>query len=117
MNKLSYLISFAVNDGMGDQLVAFLQAAVPSVEAGEPGTVRYQAFLSADGKSCIVLEEYADADAFMTHMGNMSEALPKLMEMATPTGVSVLGTPEGPALEALKGLGATFHTPIAGFER
>lgn len=117
MGNIAYIIEFAVNDGAQDQVREMLAGATAAIQGGEPGTLEYRTYISADGKRCIAYEVYADDAAFFAHLENMGEALPKLLAIAPVARVEVLGEVSAQVQEALSSFGASFNENIAGFAR
>ncbi|OLT05751.1 hypothetical protein BJF90_01910 [Pseudonocardia sp. CNS-004] len=73
--------------------------ALATASAGEPGTLRYEWFTSADPAVFVVIEEYADPAAAAAHNEHCAPYLQQVSELADMTSVHVHGTP-GPELDA-----------------
>ncbi|WP_223637760.1 putative quinol monooxygenase [Corallococcus sp. EGB] len=65
--------------------------ALASAAASEPGTLRYQWFVTQRPGHYSILEEYADADAAETHNGNVGALLAELFSVAELVSVSFYG--------------------------
>ena len=65
--------------------------ALASAAAGEPGTLRYQWFVSQQAGRYAIVEEYVDADAAETHNGNVHALLVELFSVAELVSVSFYG--------------------------
>ena len=68
-----------------------LARALASASADEPGTLRYQWFVTQRPGHYSILEEYVDADAAETHNGNVEALLVKLFSVAELVSVSFYG--------------------------
>ncbi|RKG69691.1 hypothetical protein D7V80_08125 [Corallococcus sp. CA054B] len=68
-----------------------LARALASAAADEPGTLRYQWFVTQRPGHYTILEEYVDADAAETHNGNVGALLVELFSVAELVGVSFYG--------------------------
>ncbi|RKH47515.1 hypothetical protein D7Y23_21735 [Corallococcus sp. AB050B] len=68
-----------------------LARALASAAAEEPGTLRYQWFVTQRPGHYSILEEYVDADAAETHNGNVGALLVQLFSVAELVSVSFYG--------------------------
>jgi hypothetical protein len=84
----------------------------------EPGTLVYEWFLSADGKTCQINEHFADAEAHKTHGdafgAKFAERFMRCIEVA---GVTVYGNPSDAARDRLAGLNPVYLAAFGGFRR
>jgi quinol monooxygenase YgiN len=76
-----------------DQEPEFLRIAraLASAAADEPGTLRYQWFVTQQPGHYAIVEEYVDADAAETHNGNVNGLLVELFSVAELVSVSFFG--------------------------
>lgn len=117
MGRISYVIEFTIAAGRTDAFKAKAQAYVEATQANEPGTLRYDWFLSADGLRCVLVEKFESSEALMTHLGNVGPTLPELLAVAPITRFEVLGDPSAEVTGALADLGPHYFAPMAGFDR
>jgi quinol monooxygenase YgiN len=68
-----------------------LARALASAAADEPGTLRYQWFVTPRPGHYTILEEYVDADAAETHNGNVEALLVEFFSVAELVSVSFYG--------------------------
>jgi quinol monooxygenase YgiN len=68
-----------------------LARALASAAASEPGTLRYQWFVTQRPGHYAILEEYVDADAAETHNGNVSALLVECFSVGELVSVSFYG--------------------------
>jgi quinol monooxygenase YgiN len=111
-------VSFAVGEAQVDEFKRLAQT-MTGVSKAEPGTLGYEWFASADGKSFRLLETYADAQAIEAHfMGAaVQEWVPKLVGTCTVTGFEIYGDP-GPKVTGIAaGFGAQFYQYWIGINR
>lgn len=57
----------------------------------EPGTLRYEYFLSDDGSSNVNIEVFEDADAFVFHNRNVADLVPALFDCLDKVRIAVIG--------------------------
>lgn len=57
----------------------------------EPGTLRYEYFLSDDGSSNVNIEVFEDADAFVYHNRNVADLVPALFDCLDKVRIAVIG--------------------------
>jgi quinol monooxygenase YgiN len=108
----------AVNEGQEE---AFKSIAATMTEGSgtEPGTLGYEWFAGAGGKTFRLVETYADADAVEAHFTGpvVMEWVPKLAALCAITGFEIYGDP-GPKVTAMAGgFGATFFSYWTGIGR
>lgn len=114
---VSWNLQLAVRDGHLDDVRELMSDMVAATEE-EPGTLGYEWFLSADGKSCHINERYANSEAVMAHLGNFgSKFAERFLACFEPKLLSVYGDPSAEARAALDGLGATYLGWLGGFNR
>lgn len=65
--------------------------ALASAAAAEPGTLRYQWFVTQQPGHYTILEEYVDADAAEAHNGNVAALLVEAFSVAELVSVSFYG--------------------------
>jgi len=68
-----------------------LARALASAAADEPGTLRYQWFVTQQPGHYAILEEYVDADAAETHNQNVHALLVEIFSVAELVSVSFYG--------------------------
>lgn len=85
----------------------------------EPGTLAYTWYLGDDGRTCRLVELYADSTAAATHLAGpvVRELVPKLLESASVTRFEVNGDPGAEATAVLKGFGAEIFRHWLGLTR
>jgi quinol monooxygenase YgiN len=85
----------------------------------EPGTLEYDFFLSNDGKSCRLVESYANPDAMLAHFKGrvVQELVPRLLETSSLAGFEVYGNPGPEMTQMLTGFGAEIFDFWNGISR
>ena len=78
---LAYTIRGSIKDA--DDFKAVASELSEQVEAGEPGTQAYQWFLSRDGSSGMLYEQFENTEALLTHFGNVTPVTPTAWVMTT----------------------------------
>ena len=85
------LCEFRVKAPDGEPELVRLARALASAAAGEPGTLRYQWFVTQRPGHYEIIEEYVDADAAETHNGNVAALLVEFFSVAELVSVSFYG--------------------------
>jgi quinol monooxygenase YgiN len=117
-NNVILMAEFSIKSGELDNLKALVKEMVEATHATEPDTMIFEIFISADGKSCQIMERYVDSAAAMTHLGNFGKMFgDRLWAFLEPKGFKVCGNPSDELREAVSGVGAMILTPIGGFAR
>lgn len=113
--QVRYAILGSVKDADAYQDLA--QRACTQASAEEPGTLVYNWFLGDDGVG-INEELFESTEAFLTHVGNMTESglMDEFMQLVDIQAVRVLGPVDDAAREALAGFGAQHYSVVAGLD-
>jgi quinol monooxygenase YgiN len=111
-------VGFAVNDGQLDEFKQLAQT-MTEVSKAEAGTLGYEWFASADGKSFKLVEVYADAAAIEAHfMGAaVQEWVPKLLGTCSVAGFEIYGDPGPKVTEMAGGMGCQIYGYWIGIGR
>src|SRR6516165_10579628 len=82
----------------------------------ELGILRYQRFVSGDGKTVHVYERYADSAAALTHLGIFAKKFAELFhDMVERKCFVVFGYPTTELQAALDAFGAIYFEPLGDF--
>jgi quinol monooxygenase YgiN len=84
---------------------------------GEPGTLRYQQFLSDDGLRCVNIEVFADADAFVFHNRNVADLVGDLFDAGPVVHVDVIGEVNEALREELAFANVSYLAQLGSIER
>lgn len=116
--KVRFNVSLTIHEGKLQEFQAIARTMIAGTEK-EAGALAYDWYFSNDGKSCRLVETYADADAMLAHMMGpvVQELVPKLLGVASLAGFEVYGEPGAKAAETLKGVGATIFQYWSGLKR
>ena len=115
---VSWNLKLSVKEGKLEDFKALAQEMSEATEANEPGALLYEWFVSDDGKTCHIIENYTDSAAVVTHMGTFGEKFAeRFLGCVNPTGLAVYGSPNDEARAILDGLGAVYMGEFAGFRR
>ena len=83
----------------------------------EPGTLRYQQFLSADGLRCVNIEVFRDADAFVHHNRNVADLVDALCDAGPVAHLDVIGEVNDALREELGFADVTYLSPLGSIDR
>lgn len=112
-----WMIEASIGDGQLDAFKALMAEMVVGTK-GEPGTINYEWFLSADEGTCHLYERYVDSDATMVHMGTFGEKYAqRFLAILALTRFTVYGDPDDAVRGTLDKLGAAYMTEVGGFAR
>lgn len=90
------------------------------VEEKEPGALAYECFADEDTGRIVFLETYANADAFSTHVQNVTsnDGLTELLKVYEVERITVMtDNPDPRVKEIAQQFGAVQLQPLAGFVR
>ncbi|HCD26654.1 MAG TPA: hypothetical protein DER02_03985 [Gammaproteobacteria bacterium] len=123
-NELTYVVSMSVNEKTAAQVDDFSAFYHALVEGNEPGTLAWQFYRGADEKIYLI-ERYADSDAALQHVTNISPGGIQEKEFGDFSDHFVIekliihGTPSTKLVESLEavGLPLEFRSTISGYSR
>ena len=105
-----------IHDGQ-EQAFRALAEEMSVATAREEGALTYQWYLAEDGKTCRILERYADSDAVRAHLDTFSAFGDRMMAIADITSLKVHGNPDDGVREAIAQFAPKYYRPYAGFVR
>ena len=113
---VTYLLTLDIKSG---QLEAFetLMAELISSTRGEPGTLMYEWYTSADKETVQILERFADTAAYQAHLDAFAPFAARFIAAVEVRSFTVYGDPDSEAREGLSGLNPTYLLGIGGFAR
>lgn len=76
--------------------------------------MHYDWYFSEDETRCEVREIYADSDAMLAHLGNVSEQLGRLVELGGGLEANGYGRPSAELAEAIAPFNPTLHGHFQG---
>ena len=85
MGSFVLIIETAIKPGRLEDFKS-AAAALRELSSTEPGTLRYDWYISRDGTRQITLEEFADSDAFIAHHDHVAPAVRAFVETAGSRG-------------------------------
>jgi quinol monooxygenase YgiN len=103
MSKIEILVRGPIHAGKLAEFKATAAEAVAKVKANEPGTERYEWYLSPDETEIVVFEAYQDSNAVLAHMAHLGETLGRLLSLADVT-IEVFGSPSPELAQAASGM-------------
>jgi quinol monooxygenase YgiN len=110
---LLVLCEFRVQGSDHESEFVRIARALASAAAGEPGTLRYQWFVTQQPGHYAIVEEYVDADAAETHNGNVNALLVELFSVAELVSVSFYGELNKYLRDWISGRdGVAVHVPL-----
>lgn len=116
MSEVTLVPVFEIKPGRTEDFRAAAARIIERVN-GEPDTLRYEQFLSADGLRCVNIEVFADADAFVFHNRNVADLVPALFEAGPVAHVDVIGEVNDALREELAFANATYLSRLGAIDR
>lgn len=111
MTQMHGTARLVIREGKLEEFKRLVAEAQEIVRAKDPGTIEYNVYLNAEGTEAFVHERYRDAAAGMAHSENISELMPKFLEVATITG-EVCGNPSPELRQMLESAGVKVYSPL-----
>jgi quinol monooxygenase YgiN len=117
MGQITLVAEIEIHPGSLARFKSVVAELVAAVQANEPGALRYEWFLSADGTRDWNIEVFADSQAVVAHMRNVGDLVPRLLETATFRRVEVLGDLSDEGMAALGSLAGSKLLLLGGIKR
>jgi quinol monooxygenase YgiN len=116
--QLHLNVSLSIHEGKLSEFQAIAREMVETTQM-EPGTLRYEWYLSNDGTGCQLIETYADGDALLAHFAGVAvqQGVPKMLKTADVKGFEVYGNPGPKVREVLNDFGAEIFLYWHGLRR
>lgn len=116
-SPVSYSLRLEIRDGESDAFHSLMQAMVDSAK-NEVGTLVYEWYLDADGKTCHIHEHFADTAAYRVHSDNFATKFAdRFLPMVEIQGMTVFGNADAAARKMLATLSPQYLKAIGGFRR
>ena len=124
-DNVFFIVELDVKPGQIGDLRGVMREMADLTRAGEPGTLNYEWFLTADGTACHIFERYADPAAAVVHSATFPAELSQRAQAFLPTRLTAYGTITEeiqqkriePLRQALPGLPVVYLYPLGGFAR
>ena len=116
MAETTLLVDFDIKPGKLNDFKAAAAALFAKTQS-EPGTLRYEYFLSDDGTSNMNIEVFADADAFVFHNRNVADLVPALMEAVDKLSIAVIGDANDDLRAELSDVETKHYDLLGGIDR
>lgn len=112
-----YNLQLTIKDGQQDAF-ATLMAEMVAATKQESGTMVYEWYLGADGKTCHIHELFADTAAYKVHSANFgANFAERFMPLLDITGLTAYGNSDPEARDLMKMLDPVFFEALGGFRR
>jgi quinol monooxygenase YgiN len=115
-NKFRLTNVLKINDI--EQFTDIAKKIIAEIES-EVGTLAFQMYLDEQNSKCVIYEQFADSDAWITHANSNAAKvlLPELLKHSNIERFEVLGDVSEEAKKTMDGLGATYLKRKMGFEK
>ncbi len=107
----------SISAGKMDEFKKLASELIDRVEAGEPGTLCYEWFLSHDESKGNVVQIYENSEAVMAHLKNITDLIEPMHAIAPLTELMIFGNPSDALRQALEPVGALFFEYWNGVTR
>lgn len=85
---VSFTVKMDIHEGQLEAFKEYGPLVFKDVQDNDPGCMRYDWLLSADGKTCHIMEAYVSSEAVLTHMSSiLGPHGERLFSMCTITGI------------------------------
>ena len=116
MAETKLIVDIAIKPGKTEDFRQAAQALFERTQS-EPGTLRYDYFISDEGTRIINIEVFRDADAFVAHNRNAASLVPALLDAADILRIDVVGDQSDALYAELEGNALAHFTKLGGITR
>jgi quinol monooxygenase YgiN len=116
-SDITLVVEIAVDEGKAEAFRRVVADLVSTVQDNEPGCLRYDFYLSSDGRHDWNVEVFCDSEAVIAHMENVRDLLPLLLDTASFQRIEVLGGLSDAGYAALSEISRGDHRLIGRIER
>jgi quinol monooxygenase YgiN len=116
MAETTLLVDFEIQPGKLEDFKRAAEALFAKTQE-EPGTLRYEYFLSDDGTRNVNIEVFKDADAFVYHNRNVGHLVPALLEAVDIKRIDVIGDHNDDLYKELEGISLKHFEKLGGITR
>ncbi|MGA7121388.1 MAG: putative quinol monooxygenase [Polyangiaceae bacterium] len=110
-NRIHGHALFKPHAGKLEEFKRLSQKCMELSRTKDTGTLRYEVYISEDGSTCVVYEEYEDSAALMAHMKNLGETGQAVLATGDVSG-ELWGNPSDELAKQLKGGPVKVYRPF-----
>jgi quinol monooxygenase YgiN len=118
-DTLHWIIELGINEGKQSEFEKLAKEMSDMVRRSEPGTRKYEWFLSENGNKCLVIETYDSSDSGLVHVRGeaINKIFPEILKVAKITRFEICGKPSKELVDELADDNVGLYRFIAGFSR
>lgn len=105
--QIQVIVSMNIPAGRLSTLQNMIPSITERVKSGEPNTLLYCWYISADGTQCHLHECFSSEESFLHHLKNVEPVLADLFSLAPIIGWKIFGTVSKEVAEGLRDFGAS----------
>ena len=115
-DNIYWILKAEIKNGNLDELKRLAEECC-EITKTEPGVMVYEWSIAEGLEILHIYERYLDSDAAMAHMANLSEKLPKLMDLVNVTEIECYGKASSDFREAAKDFPIVYMENLCGFRK
>lgn len=115
-DNIYWILKAHIGDGNLDELKKLAEECC-EITQSESGVMVYEWSITQDRKKLHIYERYVDSAAALEHMANLSEKLPKLLELVGVTEIECYGRASSDFREATKDFPMVYLESFSGFRK
>ncbi len=116
MANTTLFVEFDIKPGRTDDFRAAAEALFAKTQS-EPGTLRYEYFITDDGTRNVNIEVFEDADAFVYHNRHVADLVPALLDAVDSFKIAVIGDVNDDLWSELAGVETVHYERLGGITR
>ena len=116
MAKTTLFVEFDIKPGRTEDFKAAAEALFAKTQS-EPGTLRYEYFINAEGTKNVNIEVFEDADAFVYHNRHVADLVPALVGAVDSFKIAVIGDANDDLWSELADVETVHYQRLGGITR
>jgi len=118
-DALQWIVELSINEGKQAEFEKLAKEMSDTVRRFEPGTRKYEWFLTEKGNKCLIIETYDNSSSGLSHARGeaINRIFPEILKIAKITRFEICGNPSEELLRELMDDNPSVYRVISGFSR
>lgn len=118
-DALQWIVELNINEGKQAEFEKLAKQMSDMVRRSEPGTRKYEWFLTEKGNKCLIIETYDSSNSGLAHVRGeaINKIFPEILKIANVTRFEICGNPSVELIRELADDNPSIYRFIGGFSR
>jgi quinol monooxygenase YgiN len=116
---LQWIVELNISEGKQAEFEEIAKEMSDTVRRSEPGTRKYEWFLSEKENKCLIIESYDSSNSGLAHVRGeaINKVFPEILKIANVTRFEICGSPSEELVSELADDNPSIYRFISGFSR